>query len=98
MTAATPLRLRDVAWDFVLPHADCAPNHNVQFYESDEFLFDSAARFLAEGMTRDQALLVVVTEQHQSGIADQLTSVGVNVGDALHSGQLTFLNAREHLA
>jgi signal transduction histidine kinase len=96
--AATTLRLRDVALDGVSPHSDCAPNHHVQFYESDDFFSNTAARFLAEGLPRGQALLVVVTEQHRDGITDQLRSIGVNVGDAVHSGQLTFLDARDHLA
>src|SRR5882757_4786704 len=39
-------------------------NHAVRFYESDDFLCDTVARFLLEGLNRDEPLLVVATAAH----------------------------------
>ncbi len=73
-------------------------HHEVQLYESDAFLCEVVASFLAEGFRAGAPLLVIATEAHRDQFSTQLVSDGVDVRDALASGQLTLLDAHETLS
>ena len=74
------------------------PGHFVQFYEGEEFLFDAVGQFLGAGLRAGDRVVVIATEPHCAGFVQRLGSLGVGVGSAIASGQLTLLDARQTLA
>jgi PAS domain S-box-containing protein len=74
------------------------PNHAVQFYESDDFLRDSVADFIGNGLVSGEPVIVIATEEHRSAFAGALTARGLDVLEAKASGDLVMLDARETLA
>ena len=71
-------------------------SHAVQFYESEDFLFDTVGQFLGEGLKVGDRMVVVATEAHRLGFVSRLEEFGVNA--AIESGQLTFVDARQMLS
>jgi signal transduction histidine kinase len=69
--------------------------HAVQFYEDDEFLFDTVGRFLAAGLDAGDRLLVIATPEHRRGFKRRLPAQRVD--QAIESGQLMMLDARQTL-
>ncbi len=43
------------------PGSGPSPDHVVQFYESDDFLYEAVARFIVQGLKAHEPLLVVAT-------------------------------------
>jgi signal transduction histidine kinase len=82
----------------VLAPQDDGSSHTVQFYESDAFLHDTVARFLADGLAAGQYAVVIATDAHSEGFTEGLESRGFDARRALESGQLTVLNATDLLA
>jgi excisionase family DNA binding protein len=72
--------------------------HRAQFYESDEFLCEVVASFLAEGLTAGAAVCAIATRSHRHGIAAGLERHRVRVRSAERSGRLTFIDAEQLLA
>lgn len=72
-----------------------AHSHAVQFYESEEFLFDTVGQFLGAGMLVGERLLVIAHPDHTKGFLGRLD--GDAVAAALASGQLLCLDARATL-
>jgi signal transduction histidine kinase len=71
-------------------------SHAVQFYEQDEFLYETVGKFLRAGLEAGDRLLVIATEAHRDGFKREL---GARTADqAIRSGQLVMLDARETLA
>lgn len=62
--------------------------HFVQFYESEEFLYDVVATFIAEGLPHREPVVVIATEEHRRGFAERLKAKGFGVEG------VTFLDAR----
>jgi signal transduction histidine kinase len=76
---------------------DPAPHsHAVQFYDDETFLFETVSRFLGAGLRGGDRIVVIATEAHREGIRQQLESAGVK--QAIETGQITFLDARETLS
>ncbi|MEA2326302.1 MAG: hypothetical protein QOE68_1261, partial [Thermoanaerobaculia bacterium] len=73
-------------------------NHAVQFYESDDFLRDTVADFVGNGLVAGEPVIVIATEQHRNAFADALAGRGLDVAEAEASGDLVLLDARETLA
>jgi signal transduction histidine kinase/CheY-like chemotaxis protein len=73
-------------------------NHAVQFYESEDFLRDSVADFIGNGLVAAEPVIVIATEQHRSAFAGALAARGLDVTEATSSGDLVMLDARETLA
>lgn len=71
--------------------------HAVQFYQSEAYLCDTVARFLADGLTVGQPLIVLATAVHQDEFASRLRAGGYDVERACGSGQLRFHDARTGL-
>jgi PAS domain S-box-containing protein len=71
-------------------------SHLVQFYEDEDFLFETVGTFLAEGLRAGERLVVIATGPHREGFVRHLRDFDVD--RALASGQLAFLDARETLA
>jgi len=75
-----------------------AASHTVQFYESDSFLHDTVAGFLAEGFTAGQPAVIIATDEHNDGFVSGLSSRGFDASRAIESGQLTILRAQDVVA
>jgi signal transduction histidine kinase len=71
-------------------------SHAVQFYDDDQFLFETVGRFLAAGLQTGDRLVVIATEPHRAGIAAHLEPY--NSQAAIASGQLVLLDARQTLS
>lgn len=74
------------------------PRHAVQFYETEEFLYDLVSNFLAAGLRDGGPLIVVATERNREAFCNKLEAEGISVRRAVGSGQLTLLDAHETLA
>src|SRR5262245_66082987 len=72
--------------------------HVVQCYESDDYLCDSVASFVAEGLVLGQPVIVVVTPEHWRQVMESLSSARSIIQPAIDNGQLQFRDARETLA
>ena len=72
--------------------------HLVEFYEDEEKLAQSVARFLGEGLRNGDALVLIATEPHRQAFARALGMLGFDAGQACDAGRLTLLDARETLA
>jgi MEDS: MEthanogen/methylotroph, DcmR Sensory domain len=73
------------------------PNHAVQFYESDDFLRDSVADFIANGLVATEPVVVIATEAHRQAFASALQVRGLDVAEASASGDLLMVDASEAL-
>jgi len=74
------------------------PAHGVQFYEDDELLCASVARYLGAGLALGESVLVIATEPHWQAIAAALETNAFDVKQAVAGGRLAFRDAREMLA
>jgi len=74
-----------------------APDHEVQFYEDEEFLTGAVAKFLAAGARAGDSLIVIATEFHREAFCRQLESLGIEVPSMLAVGRLILLDAHETL-
>lgn len=75
--------------------ATTAHHHAVQFYDSDEFLVDVVARYLAEGFRNGRPAIVIATDEHRHSLRDALKQRGYDVEDLGRRGVSRFLDARE---
>jgi anti-sigma regulatory factor (Ser/Thr protein kinase) len=73
------------------------PQHAVSFYERDAELVETLARFVDEGLVRDERVIVVATEAHRNGLDALLLDHGVDTAQERDSGRLVVLDARETL-
>ena len=73
--------------------------HLVQFYEADPAGWaKSVGRYLAEGLQRGEAVLVIATPEHRKVIARQLQASGCNPDLPKYQARVTFLDAASTLA
>jgi hypothetical protein len=74
-----------------------AAGHDVQFYETEDFLAASVARFLAEGIRAGQPLVVIATESHRLAFIERLKTMQIDASDTSRV-DVAWLDARETLA
>jgi len=68
-------------------------------YEPDDrLLVQNVGRYLAEGLRRHQAALIVVTPEHRRAFFAELERLGADPGTAERNGQLTVLDAGDTLS
>lgn len=72
--------------------------HGVHFYRSEPELAAVVAGFLATGLARGEAALVVATPAHRSAIVSCLASSDIGVEAAIERGALVLLDGAETLA
>jgi PAS domain-containing protein len=72
--------------------------HIVQFYEKDDFLVESVARFFDPTLAASGAALVVATKAHRDALADELKARGFDVETAIQQGRYVALDAATVLA
>ena len=71
--------------------------HAVQFYDTEVYLHEVVAEFLAGGLDAGQPALVIATPQHRDGFASRLRERGVDVDAAQRDGRLVLRDAAETL-
>jgi signal transduction histidine kinase len=71
--------------------------HQVQFYTDGGFLAEDVARFIAAGLERGHAGIVIATAQHWRAIRSCLRSDGIDTEELIAEGQLTFADAARTL-
>jgi signal transduction histidine kinase len=76
----------------------CGGGHHVQFYESDEFLLDSLADFLAAGLDEGDSCLVVAKSERREGLDARLRARGHDPEAERQRGRLVTLDAAETLS
>jgi hypothetical protein len=71
--------------------------HTVQFYAGDAELADRVSSYLADGLRRGAAAVVLATAEHRQAVKSRLASLGIDVVRLQHQGDLFLLDAREVL-
>jgi len=71
--------------------------HEVQFYQSNAFLSEAVARYLAEGFQNGNAMVVIARAEHREAFRGKLTRQGFDVDVAMRSGQFRECDAEETL-
>jgi hypothetical protein len=73
--------------------------HIVQLYGEDEqLLHRNVSRYLREGLTRGDGILVIATADHRDAFVCQLSDDGVDAVDAIRTGRLLLIDAEAMLA
>jgi PAS domain S-box-containing protein len=73
--------------------------HLVQFYDADHAAWaKSVGRYLAEGLNRGEAVLVIARPEHKKAITKQLTALDCVPDSSEYNGRLAFLDAAQTLA
>jgi signal transduction histidine kinase len=75
-----------------------APEHVVQFYQSDDFVNEAVTSYLAEGLERSEPVVVIATGSRIDSVQWRLANRGYDVDGAHGRGDLVLLDARETLA
>ena len=74
--------------------ADPGPQgHVVQLYQDDDFFGEAVAHFAAEGVARDESIILVATRAHWKNISRRLVSRGLDLDTLSRRHQLTVLDA-----
>jgi PAS domain-containing protein len=72
--------------------------HIVQFYEKDDFLVESVARFLDPTLAGGGGALVVATKAHRNALTEELKVRGLDIDRATQEGRYVALDAAAVLA
>jgi hypothetical protein len=73
-------------------------SHDVQFYESDDYLFGSVAEYLSTGVRLGQPIVVIATGPHREGYRDAMRARGANPDDLTEGRDIAWLDARDTLS
>ncbi len=73
-------------------------NHDVVLYEADEDLVEALRAYVAEGLARREAVIVVAAPDHANALEAALLASGVDPRDARSDGLLVSLDAEELLS
>src|ERR1043165_5808054 len=71
--------------------------HTVQFYETDRFLAEAVAQFLAEGLRNDEPGVVIAPKAHRELFVERLAAAGIDAGREVAAGRLLLLDATDTL-
>ena len=78
-------------------HHSNGHTHSVQFYEDDSSLLDELTHYVGTALAAGDSAIVVATESHRAGVADRLTSRGIDVSSAIGEGRYVALDAAQTL-
>ncbi|MDB4952533.1 MAG: Two-component hybrid sensor and regulator [Myxococcales bacterium] len=81
-------------------HTDTASGrhgHSVQFYETDNFLCDQVAAFLAAGLAAGDGVVVIASEPHRTALIERLAERGFDVDVFVRNEQFALLDAQDIL-
>lgn len=73
-------------------------DHVVQFYEDPEFLYRTAADFIAAGILAGQPALVIATSDNRAAIADYLANQEIDVDGLVEVGRYMAVDAQDLLS
>jgi hypothetical protein len=73
-------------------------NHHLEFYDSDSYLAEIVARFVAVGLEAGDATLLITTPDHQRNFSAALAGQGIDADAHVRRGKLVFLDARHLLS
>lgn len=80
------------------PVKNWATGHDVQFYDSEEYLGTTVAAFLAEGIRAGQPVVVIATEAHGRLFRERLQLAGIRLETLVEGRDFVWLDARDTLA
>src|ERR1700679_3995479 len=83
-------------WKYLLANPG-ADGHIVQLYNDDDFYCEAIGHFAAEGLVREESVILVATAPNWVNISRRLESKGFNIRELLDRGQLTILDATDTL-
>ncbi|KND00199.1 PAS domain S-box protein [Spizellomyces punctatus DAOM BR117] len=72
-------------------------DHIVQFYDTEEFLFNVIVGFVAPALIAREAAVIIATKSHLEAIEHRLQARGLDLEARKRRGQLTLLDAHEIL-
>jgi signal transduction histidine kinase len=72
--------------------------HDVQFYESEQFLVQAACDHIAHGLIAGQRCIVIATQGHRTAFVKALGLRGLDLSQVRKEGRLELLDARKTLA
>lgn len=73
-------------------------DHFVQFYESDEFLIESASGFVGSALKDGNMSVVIATPEHRYALQRKLVACGIDIETAEAAGRYVLLDAAETLS
>jgi signal transduction histidine kinase len=97
-SGAASARDRTAVLDDSASRSEAAERHVVQFYEDDDFLCETVADYLREGVGLGEPVLVIAAEPHIDGTSTHLRAMGVDVARLSHSGRLLCIDAEQMLS
>ena len=71
--------------------------HAVQFYETDGYLAESIADYIADGLHAGEAGVVIATAAHRAALEARMTALGIDVVAATAEGRYVGLDAQTTL-
>jgi hypothetical protein len=72
-------------------------DHAVQFYRDDASLMKTLSKFLRDGLTAGQPLVVIATREHRAALTARMVEDGMQPNQFERGGGLWMLDARETL-
>ena len=72
--------------------------HEVQFYESDEFLCERVAEFICAGLGAGDPVIVIATRLHREAVEELLVERCFDIKRAVRVGAIVFLDSEATLA
>jgi len=94
-TSSHPLRREIVA---PLPPRNVAIHHEIAFYSDDAAFVDGFVRLIEAALKDGNAVIVIATESHLTGILQRLREDNVEVDAAIQLGSLIHLDAADALS
>lgn len=73
-------------------------SHVVEIYEDEGTFLVNLAEFVAGGLSKGEAAVIIATPQHRMALASKLTAMGFDVDAAAQTDQLMLLDAEETIA
>src|SRR5262245_23278857 len=74
------------------------PKHHVQFYENEQYLIGVVARFLRDGLTAGDPLVLIATPEHREKFIAAVKEEGFDVERHVEASDLVFFDAQEMLS
>lgn len=84
---------REISW-----FANPEPDHAVHFYPLDDDLLKSLTDYFSVGLKKGETCIAIATPTHLASLNALLRTNGINVSEAITSGQYIMLDAAETLA
>lgn len=85
---------RHASWQ-ELVSSPAPASHIVQIFDRDDFLVSAVALFAAEGLQREEAVLLTGTEPHLRAVQHELRARDIDYDAAARSGQLSMSDVRQ---